>query len=72
MTKAAQQVEYLGHMLDLRNNKCLPLPEKLEKSIKIIKKQMQGRRYQPRNLAGVAGVLLDMAKSITQLHGIPQ
>ena len=55
MTRAAQQVEYLGHRIDMRNNKCLPLPDKLEKSIRVIRKQMQGRRFQPRNVAGVAG-----------------
>ena len=71
MTRAAQLVEHLGHKLDMKSNKCLPLAEKLDKSIKVIKKQMQGRRFQPRNLAGVAGVLMDMSKSITQLHGLP-
>ena len=72
MTQAAQQVQYLGHMIDLENNQCKPLQEKCDKNIKMIRRQISGRRFQPRNLAALAGALMDMAKSITQLHGVPQ
>ena len=72
MTQAAQQVQYLGHMIDLEKNQCKPLQEKCDKNIKMIRKQISGRRFQPRNLAALAGALMDMAKSITQLHGVPQ
>ena len=40
--------------------------------VKQIHHQLSGQRIQPKNVAAIAGSLLDLARSNTRLHGLPQ
>ena len=72
MKGAAQKVEYVGHHIDLRAGVLRPLQKKNEASRHMVKKQLKGNRMQPKNLAGLAGNLVDAAKSNQALQGLPQ
>lgn len=68
----SQQVEYLGQSLDLKNRRFIPLPSKLAAALRAAKKALKGNSATPKHLAGVAGKLLDLTKSLQSLHGIPK
>ena len=72
MPEAAQKVRYLGHDLDLRENLAHTPLEKSTPALKSVQHQLSGKRCQPRNLAAIAGNLLDLNKSNARLHGLPQ
>ena len=66
----SQSVEYLGHTLDLKNRQFVPLKSKLTAAIRVTKKALRGKTTTLKYLAAVAGVLLDLTKSLQSLHGI--
>ena len=68
----SQSVEYLGHTLDLKNRRFVPLKSKLTTAIRVTKKALRGKTTTPKYLAAVAGKLLDLTKSLQSLHGIPK
>ena len=72
MKEAKQSFTYVGHVFDLTTHVISPIPEKSIKTIKFIKHQTRGNNFQPRALAGLAGHLLDAAKSNVAFHGLPQ
>ena len=72
MTRAQQQVTYVGQRIDLRNNKVSSIPEKNQISVTMVRKQIKGSTFQPRNMAALAGNLGDTAKANAALHGLPQ
>ena len=72
MHQAAQEFQYLGHQFNLANHTISPLPNKLQATQNMIKHQLKGRTFQPKNIAAVAGNLLDAAKSNSAIQGLPQ
>lgn len=72
MTQASQEVRYLGHLLNFRDNLIKPILEKLKNSQKMALHQKKGNTCQPKNLAALAGNLLDAEKSNLKLRGLPQ
>ena len=72
MTRAQQQVTYVGQRIDLRNNKVSSIPEKNQNYISMVRKQVKGTTFQPRNMAALAGNLGDTTKARAALHGLPQ
>ena len=72
MTEAQQVFPYVGQMVDLRGNQIHPLAEKLQGAANQAKHQMKGTRFQPKNLAALAGTLIDLTKGVTNLQGLPQ
>ena len=68
----SQSVEYLGHTLELKNRRFVPLQSKLTTAIRVTKKALKGKTTSPKYLAAVAGKLLDLTKSLQSLHGIPK
>jgi hypothetical protein len=71
MKEASQTVQYLGHIIDFKENKIQPLPDKVLHAKKLVRKQQAGRVYTPKHLAALAGNLLDMVKSNISLRGLP-
>ena len=72
MLQAAQTFQYLGHQFNLQQNTITPIPSKLQTSIQMLKHQLKSNVFQPRNVAAVAGNLLDATKSNPALLGLPQ
>lgn len=70
--EATMQIKYVGQHINLQEMKYQPLKEKTDMSIAMIKKQMEGKRFQPRNLAALAGQLIDQTKNNVALQGLPQ
>ena len=62
----------MGHTLDLKNRRFVPLKSKLTAAIRVTKKALKGKTSTPKYLAAVAGKLLDLSKSLESLHGIPK
>ena len=71
MMTPSQQVTYLGHVIDLQTSVISPTKEKMRLTPTLVRHQMKGTKFQPRALAGLAGHLLDAAKSNSRLHGLP-
>lgn len=72
MKEPAQQLTYVGQVLDLCKRTISPLPEKVAIACKSTSHQVKGSRSQPKNLAGLAGTLLDLGKGCTSLLGLPR
>lgn len=72
MTQAAQTVLYLGHYIDLNRNKIHHTTPKLTQAVKMVKHQLTGKNFQPKNAASLAGTLVDLSKSILNIQGLPQ
>ena len=71
MMTPAKQFTYLGHSINLESNVFQPTPTKNALTVKLVKHQLKGKNFPPRVLAGLAGHLLDAAKSNSSLHGLP-
>ena len=72
ITTPSQQVTYLGHQIDLQSNQLKHLSTKTQPALKLTTKAHKSNSCQPRNLAQVAGTLLDLSHSNSLLRGIPQ
>ena len=72
MQEPLQEVLYLGHRLNFKENLLIPVGEKLLKASKAIKKQLKASTCQPKNLASLSGLLLDMVHSNVRFQGLPQ
>ena len=72
MNQAAQTFKYVGHQINLETNQIIPLEVKQKQTMEMIKPQQGGKRCQPRNVAQLAGNLVDAMKSNAKLLGIPQ
>jgi hypothetical protein len=72
MQEACQVITYLGHRFYLAMNQLHPIPDKTLKLKHAVQKQLRSHRCQPKNLASLAGLLLDMSHSMINLQGLPQ
>ncbi len=72
MQAAAQTFRYLGHDINLKDNKITPILDKTRQTLRMVKHQQTGKRTQARNLAALAGTLLDTVKSNMAISGLPQ
>jgi hypothetical protein len=72
MQSPSQVVHYLGHVINFRDNKLHPAPQKLPQTLRVLKDAGKGAKIVPRHLAAVGGHLLDCVKSNVSLHGLPQ
>ena len=64
MKEASQQVVYLGHVLDLRNNLVQPQEVKTQGSLKMVQHLLGGNHCAPKLLGGLAGNLLDAVRAM--------
>ena len=72
MKEATQKFTYVGHEFDLQQNTVSPTHAKQIVTQSKCKQQLKGSRFQPKNLAALAGNLVDANKSNVSLHGLPQ
>jgi hypothetical protein len=72
MQQAQQNFTYVGHAFNLQHSTVSPLQQKQHTSEAMCKHQMKGSNFQPKNLAALAGNLVDANKSNMRLHGLPQ
>ena len=72
MKRAAQQFNYVGQQFNLVTKEISPIPSKWDLGRRLTKHQCKGQRCQPKNLAGLAGTLLDLNKGSLTLQGLPQ
>lgn len=70
--KPTHKLEFLGHILDLRAKLFLPVKDKIRQAQSSVKRCLKGNTIVPRFLASAAGKVLDLAKSIANLHGLPK
>jgi hypothetical protein len=70
LNQPQQQVTYLGHIWDLKENKIRPQMPKIQDALKNIKHQLKGKVTTPKHIAATAGQLLDQAKSNVSLWGL--
>ena len=72
MHNAAQTFTYVGQQIDLQNAVIRHIPEKNQRALGMTKHQLKGNTMQPKNIAALAGTLLDLVKGNASLLGIPQ
>ena len=72
MKEATQMFTYVGHEFDLQQDTVSPTHAKQIVTQSKCKQQLKGSRFQPKNLAALAGNLVDANKSNVSLHGLPQ
>ena len=72
MTQPSQVVEYLGHKINLKDNRLHPTMDKARQLHQTTRKLLQGTKFQPLQLASLAGGLIDAARSNVKLLGYPQ
>ena len=73
MGQAAREFVYLGHKFDLMTGSISPLDDKVRGTLKMASRLGSGRRVQAKNVAQLAGNLLDATvKSNASLTGLPQ
>ena len=72
MQEATQHFTYVGHRFDLLKDTISPTQEKQQVTQDKCKHQIKGSKFQPKNLAALAGNLVDANKSNMNLHGLPQ
>ena len=72
MQEASQQVVYLGHVLDLKNNLVKPQEVKTQASLKMAKHLLASSNCAPKLLGSLASNLLDAVRSNVKLEGLPQ
>ena len=70
LSQPQQQVTYLGHIWDLKQNKIRPQMPKVQDALKNVKHQLKGNVATPKHIAATAGQLLDQAKSNVSLWGL--
>lgn len=70
--QAATTATFLGHEINFADNRLSPPQEKVQTAARMCQHQLSGKNVQPKNLAALAGVLLDLAKSSAALHGLPK
>ena len=72
MKEASQNIEYIGHQFNLKQNTIKPIPEKTQNALKLVTHQLKSNVTTPKYLAAVAGTLMDVMKSNVNLQGLPQ
>ena len=72
MSVANQMFQYVGHNFNLVTNEIWPLEEKTGATLKMAARQLSGNKVQAKNLAALAGNMLDSVKSNVNLTGLPQ
>ena len=70
--KPTHCLEFLGHRLDLQAKLFIPVQDKVRQAQTAVKKCLKGKVIVPRFLASAAGKVLDMSKSVANLHGLPK
>ena len=55
MTQPSQKVEYLGHHINLKDHRMEPTRDKTTQLLVTTKKLLRGKKFQPKQLASLAG-----------------
>ena len=66
------RLEFLGHLLDLQAKLFLPVKEKIRLAQSSVKRFLKGNTIVPRFLASAGRKVLDLDKSVANLHGLPK
>ena len=72
MSKKKKRLLFLGHWMDLEERRIAPERKKLNSATPSIRRALRSKTCMPRWVAAAAGKLLDMAKSVQNLHGLPK
>ena len=72
MKEATQKFTYVGHEFNLQQDKVSPTQAKQIVTQSKCKQQLKGSRFQPKNLAALAGNLVAASKSNVSQHGLLQ
>ena len=71
-SKPLQKEVYLGQVINLKNMRLEPQLHKLKIARQRTRRLLKANTMVPAIAAGVAGTLLDLEKSVLNLHGIPK
>jgi len=66
----SQQVNYLGHKINLKARMVVLQQKKLKRGLEMTKAYLRRRKLSPANIAGRVGTLLDLQKGHVALHGL--